>query len=103
MLGLLVRVVIGIVAAGAAGAAGYAVYKLLTRDTVKEEINEMLEDRDSEVFKKAFAAKVKKKQNESITVDILDEWEEPIATDMEVEGDEVSDEIHVGDIISLVD
>lgn len=103
MLGLLARVIIGAVVAGAAGAAGYAVYKLLTRDKVKEEINEKLEDQDSELFKKAFAAKVKKKQSESITVDILDEWEEPIATDMEVEGDEVSDEIHVGDIISLVD
>lgn len=103
MLGLLARVIIGAVVAGAAGAAGYAVYKLLTRDKVKEEINEKLEDQDSEWFKKAFAAKVKKKQSESITVDILDEWEEPIATDMEVEGDEVSDEIHVGDIISLVD
>lgn len=103
MLGLLARVIIGAVVAGAAGAAGYAVYKLLTRDKVKEEINEKLEDQDSELFKKAFAAKVKKKQSESITVDILDEWEEPIATDMEVEGDEVSDEINVGDIISLVD
>ena len=103
MLGLIARVIIGAVVAGAAGAAGYAVYKLLTRDKVKEEINEKLEDQDSELFKKAFAAKVKKKQSESITVDILDEWEEPIATDMEVEGDEVSDEINVGDIISLVD
>lgn len=103
MLGLIARVIIGAVVACAAGAAGYAVYKLLTRDKVKEEINEKLEDQDSELFKKAFAAKVKKKQSESITVDILDEWEEPIATDMEVEGDEVSDEINVGDIISLVD
>lgn len=103
MLGLLARTIIGAVVAGAAGAAGYAVYKLLTRDKVKEEINETLEEQDSELFKKAFAAKVKKKQSESITVDILDEWEEPIARDMEVEGDEVSDEIHVGDIISLVD
>ena len=36
MLGLLARVIIGAVVAGAAGAAGYAVYKLLTRDKVKE-------------------------------------------------------------------
>ena len=103
MLGLLARVIIGAVVAGAAGAAGCAVYKLLTRDKVKEEINEKLEDQDSELFVKAFAAKVKEKQSESITVDILDEWDEPIATDMKVEGDEVSDEINVGDIISLVD
>ncbi len=103
MLGLLARVIIGAVAVGVAGAAGYVVYKLLTRDKVKEEINETLEEQDSELFQKAFAAKVKKKQSESITVDILDEWDEPIATDMEIEGDEVSDEIHVGDIISLVD
>ena len=103
MLGLLARVIIGAVAVGVAGAAGYVVYKLLTRDKVKEEINETLEEQDSKLNQKAFAAKVKKKQSESITVDILDEWDEPIATDMEIEGDEVSDEIHVGDIISLVD
>lgn len=103
MLGLLARIIIGAVVAGAAGAAGYAVYKLLTRDKVKEEINETLKTQNSELFKKAFAAKVKEKLSKSITFDILDEWEEPIARDMEVEGDEVSDEIHVGDIISLVD
>ena len=102
MLGLLARVVIGVVAAGAVGAAGYAVYKLLTRDKVKEEINKKLADEDSELLKKAFAAKVKEKQNESISVDILDEWDEPIA-DMDIHADEISDDICVGDIISLVD
>lgn len=103
MLGLLARVMIGVITAGTAGAAGYAVYKLLTRDKVKEELKETLENQDLELFKKAFAAKVKQKQSESVTFDILDEWDESIATDIEVEGDEVSDEIHVGDIISLID
>lgn len=102
MLGLLARVIIGAVVAGAAGTAGYAVYKLLTRDKVKEEINEKLADEDSELFKNAFSAKVKKKQNESISVDILDKWDEPIA-DMDIRADEISDDICVGDIISLVD
>lgn len=102
MLGLLARVIIGVVTAGTAGAAGYAVYKLLTRDKIKEEINERLADEDSELLKKAFAAKVKKKQNESISVDILDKWDEPIA-DIDIHADEISDDICVGDIISLVD
>lgn len=102
MLGLLARVIIGAVVAGAAGTAGYAVYKLLTRDKVKEEINEKLADEDPELFKNAFSAKVKKKQNESISVDILDRWDEPIA-DMDIRADEISDDICVGDIISLVD
>lgn len=102
MLGLLARVIIGAVVAGAAGTAGYAVYKLLTRDKVKEEINEKLADEDSELLENAFSAKVKKKQNESISVDILDKWDEPIA-DMDIRADEISDDICVGDIISLVD
>lgn len=103
MLGLLARVIIGAVVVGGTVGAGYAVYKLLTRENVKEEINETLEDQNSELLQKAFAAKVKEKQSESITVDILDEWDEPIATEMEIKGDEVSNDIHVGDIISLVD
>lgn len=102
MLGLLARVIIGAVVAGAAGTAGYAVYKLLTRDKVKEEINEKLADEDPELLENAFSAKVKKKQNESISVDILDKWDEPIA-DMDIRADEISDDICVGDIISLVD
>ena len=102
MIGLLFRVVVGIVAVGATGAVGYAVYKLITRDTVKEEINEKLTDDNSDLLKKAFAAKVKKKQAESITVDILDEWDTPIA-DMNISGDEVADDIYVGSIIPLVD
>lgn len=100
MIGLLARVVIGVVVAGA---AGYGMYKLLTRDKVKEEINEQFKDDTSDLLKKAFAAKVMEKQKDSITLDVLDEWENPIVRDVNIRGDEVSNDIHVGDLISLVD
>jgi hypothetical protein len=100
MLDLLFRVVIGV---AAVSVAGYAVYKLLTRDKVKEEVNERLENEDTELIKAAFAAKVKEKQADSITVDIFSEWDEELITNMEIEGDEVSNDIHIGDVILLVD
>ena len=102
MLGLLARVIIGAVAVGAAGAAGYAVYKLVTRDKIKEEVKEKLADKDSDLLKKAFAAKVKEKQNDIISLAILDEFDENIEN-MDIHGDEIADDISSGDIISLVD
>ena len=72
-------------------------------DKVKEEINEQFKDDTSDLLKKAFAAKVMEKQKDSITLDVLDEWENPIVRDVNIRGDEVSNDIHVGDLISLVD
>ena len=100
MISLIARIFAGIFTAAAVVTVGY---KLLTPEKAKEEINATLRDRDLEVFKKAFAAKVKEKMSESITVDVLDEWDEMMMSDVVVECDEVSDDIHVGDIISLVD
>lgn len=65
MLGLLARVIIGAVVAGAAGTAGYAVYKLLTRDKVKEEINEKLVRNFDD--KMEYLGGI-------VTVDILNKW-----------------------------
>lgn len=102
MLGLLARVVIGVVAAAAAGGTAYAVYKLVTKDTVKEEVTEKVAMENPEVFEKMFSAMVKEKSenNEVVKVDVLDQWDEPL-TEVEIAGDEIASDINVGDKIIL--
>lgn len=104
MLGLLARVIIGVVVAGTAGATAYAVYKIVTRDSVKKEVTEKVATENPEAFEKMFSAMVKQKSdnNEVITVDVLDQWDEPL-TEVEISGDEISSDIHVGDKIILRD
>lgn len=94
MLGLLARVVIGV----AASVAVYGVYKYITIDSAKTEINEKIKDNDE--FQDAFKAKVKSKGGETISFTILDEWDEPLG-DVDLVGDEISSDIHVGDEIVL--
>ena len=100
MIGLLFRVVVGVVTAAAVGGTAYAVYKCITKDNVKEEISNKLELEDNDVLKKAFNAKVKEKSQCSVKVYILDEMDEPL-TEVDINGDEVSEDIHVGDVIVL--
>lgn len=100
MIGLLFRVVVGVAAAAAVGGTAYAVYKCITKDNVKEEISNKLELEDEDVMKKAFNAKVKEKSQHSVKVSILDEMDEPL-TEVDIDGDEVSEDIHVGDVIEL--
>lgn len=98
MLGLLARVVIGVVAAGVVGATAYGVYKYITRDSAKNEINEKIENNDK--FQDAFKAKVKSKSGETISFTVMDEWDKPLG-DVDLVGDEISSDIHVGDKIVL--
>lgn len=102
MLGLLARAVIGVVAAAAVGGTAYAVYKLVTKDTVKEEVTEKVAMENPEAFEKMFSAMVKEKSenNEVVTVDVLDQWDEPL-TEVEISGDEIASDINVGDKIIL--
>lgn len=100
MLGLLARVVIGVVAAGVVGCIAYGVYKLITRDSAKSEINTKIQDDDQ--FKDAFKAKFKQKKDEAFTFTVMDEWDEPLG-DVDLEGDEISSDIEVGDEIILKD
>ena len=101
MLGLLARVVIGVAFAGAAGAAAYGVYKLLTRDNVKEEINSKVENNDA--FKDAFKAKYKERSEngETFTFEVMDKWDEPLGN-VDLHGDEIASDIEIGDEIILV-
>jgi hypothetical protein len=102
MLGLLARVVIGVALAGTTGAVAYGVYKMITRDSAKNEINSRIEDDDK--FKDAFKAKYKEKSanNETFTFEVLDEWDEPLG-DVDLNGDELSSDIQIGDEIILKD
>lgn len=100
MLGLLARVVIGVVAAGVVGGTAYGVYKLITKDSAKSEINTEIEGRDQ--FKNAFKAKYMQRKDEAFSFTVMDEWDEPLG-DVDLEGDEISSDIEVGDEIILKD
>lgn len=73
------------------------VCNLITPDTIREEIPKQL---DNETLKKAFAAKVKEKEKDFVSVSILDEWDEEMGK-AEIKGEGVSDDIYVGMVISL--
>ena len=100
MVGLLFRVVVGVATAAVVGGTAYAVYKYITRDNVKEEITNKLELEDENILNKAYNAKVKEKYQNSVKFSILDEMDEPL-TEVDIDGDEISDDIHIGDVIEL--
>lgn len=90
MIGLLARVVIAIAAAGAA----YGIYRIITRDTISSEI------KAHEVFKDAFKAKYEEKKDRAYTFTVMDEWDKPLGS-INLEGDEISSDINIGDEIIL--
>lgn len=98
MLGLLARVVIGVVATGVAGGTAYGVYKLITRDLAKSEINKKIQNVGK--FKDAFKAKFKQKKDEAFTFTVMDKWDEPLG-DVDLEGNEISSDIETGGEIIL--
>lgn len=100
MIGLLFKVAVGVVATAAVVGGAYAVYKYVTKDSLKKEITNEINLEDEEIIKKAFAARVREKSPNSVKVSILDEMDEPI-TEVSIDGDEISEDIHVGDIIEL--
>ncbi len=94
MIGLLARVIVGVVCAGAV----YGIYKCLTRESIKEEINEEIQASDK--FKEAFIAKYKGKNGDCFSFEILDRWDEPI-NNINLQADEISSDINIGDEILL--
>lgn len=95
---LLAKVIIGVVTIGAVGATAYGVYKLITRESARKEINAKIQEED--IFKEAFRAKVIQKQEKSIGLKMLDSWDDPLGY-MRLDGDEVSSDIKIGDEIIL--
>lgn len=98
MIGLLARVVIGAVFAGTICGAAYGVYKLITRDSAKSEISSRIHNDDA--FKDAFKAKYTQKKDETFSFTVMDEWDEPLGY-VDLTGDEISDDIEIGDEIIL--
>lgn len=76
---------------------GYHVYRILTRDSAREEINAIIKNNDK--FKDAFKAKYEQK-SETYNFCIMDKWDEPIG-DIDLDFDEISSDIKVGDEIIL--
>lgn len=106
MLGLLLRVAIGVTAAVAAGAIAYTVYKRITRKTIAEEARKQCEKEDiseNDILKKALKAKITEveKSQGTVTVDILDGWDNEVLSDVEIHGEEIDGSLRKGQEIRL--
>lgn len=104
----LTRVIIGVVAGGIVIGGAAVGYKYITRDTIKtetiEQLNrkEKIEGDETIAFKEAFKAKVKACSKSAVSLDVLSSFDEKI-DEVEIEGDEVADDIKVGEEILLFD
>ncbi len=98
---LLLRLLVGVAVGGLVGAAGYGVYKLITSDSLKEDVKDDLREQDEDLLQKAFKAKVKEKENDEVTLDIFDEWSSDPIAETTIHGDEVASDIYVGQLIYL--
>lgn len=83
----------------AAVAIGVIVVKIIDKPTVKKNVNEELKKHPEIVG--AIKAKIKKTMKNAITLDILDSWDSIVVPDVEIRGEAVADDIHVGDEIIL--
>lgn len=99
LLSGILRIVMGVGALGLAGAAIYFTVKKINKKTVKDKLHKEFENNPA--FKEAFAAKVKRKAEKSISLDVLNSWNSVIIEDIEIKGDEVADDINVGTVIEL--
>lgn len=95
----IIRTVLGLGVLGVAGAAIYFTVKEINKKTVRDKLHKEYEN-DS-AFKEAFAAKVKRKAEKSISLDVLNSWNSVIIEDIEIKGDKVADDINVGTVIEL--
>ena len=51
---LLLRLLVGVAVGGLVGAAGYGVYKLITSDSLKEDVKDDLREQDEDLLQKAY-------------------------------------------------
>lgn len=109
MFGLLLRVAVGVVAAGLIGAAAYTIYKKITKNAIREEAEARLRKEQlqkNEILQNALKAKIKKIEESqgTVTVDILDEWDNEVLPNVEIHGEEIDDslrkdqEIEIGSV-----
>ena len=60
---LLLKLLVGVAVGGVVGALGYGVYKLITSDSLKDDVKDDLREQDEDLLQKAFKAKVKEKES----------------------------------------
>lgn len=103
MLGLLLRVAVGVVFGAATAYAGYTVYKKITKKELVKEATKKIMDND--LFQDALKAKITaiEKSGCVITLDILDNFDKPILEDVDVHGEEIDNNIKIGQEIMLYD
>lgn len=101
MLGLLLRVAVGVVVGAAAAYVAYTVYKKITKKELVEEATKQLMEND--LFQEALKAKITDvdKSGGVVTLDILDDFDEPVLEDVEVHGEEITGSIRKGQEILI--
>ncbi len=101
MLGLLLKVAVGVVAAAATATIIYTVYKKVTKKTIVEEATKQLKEND--LFQEALIAKITdvEKSTGVVTVDILDSFDKPVLEDVEVHGEEIASNLRKGQEILI--
>ena len=111
---LLLKLLVGVAVGGVVGALGYGAYKIITSDSLKDDVIDDLREQDEvtldifdqwssdeDLLKKAFKAKVKDKGNDEVTLDIFDQWSSNPITQTTIHGDEVASDIYIGQVIYL--
>lgn len=106
MGGLLLKILIGAAIGGAAIGAGVAIYNYVSKQRLEETVKE--EAANNELLKKAFAAKVREKSSQAVTIDFFDDLDSDSMstttyTADELGADEIGDEISEGDLFILRD
>lgn len=100
MIDTIFKVLAGVLFGAAAVGTVVVIHKIITKDDLKEKADQKMKEKGT--FTQAMKMKVKEKEDDAVTVDILDEWDQPLDT-MTVKGDGISDDIKEGDIIILKD
>lgn len=120
MIGLLARVLIGVAIGAAAVGTTYAVYKILTKDKIKEDVQSQLSEKEQHIVDEAFDIKVKEKvkkgevihnlddmdswaTEDTVIVDVRDKNKNTIISNIQITGDEFGDDIRKGSVITLKD
>ena len=98
LLGTVLKIAVGV---ALAGAAIYLTVKVINTQTIKKKLREEIEN--NEDFKDAFKAKVVKKSQNSISLDVLSSWDSLVIEDVQIKGEKVADDIRVGMEIPIYD
>lgn len=97
MLGLFARVVIGVVAGVIIGGT---VYRIISKDLIRDEVKNRI---PADKMSKGLRARIKEAKKDSVKVEVLDSFDDPIIDEITVQGDEIADDVQVGDEFMIYD